>query len=346
MQVDFIIVGQGLAGSCFALELLKQKKTFIIIDEYNSNTSSRIALGVYNPIILKWLTKPWEIDNQMKQFDIFYNRINSFLNINCLDDIGLYKYLNSIYDQNNWLLKSKSSVRKSYMSPTLHSIKNKGLINNDNYGLVKNAGRVNIQLFLASFRDYCRRHNKIIEEKLNYNDLVVNSSSFFFRNFTARKVIFCQGYFGLENPYFSNLNFSPTKGEILHIYCKGLNLKKLLHFGLLLVPLGGDVYSVGATYDRNFINNDLTIESKNKIIDILDRALNKPYRVIKHLAAIRPSTVDRKPLIGAHKDYKNIYIINGLGSRGVLLAPYLSHLLIQSIYYNKTIPVEINVNRF
>ena len=346
MQVDFIIIGQGLAGTCFALELLKHKKTFIIIDEHNANTSSRIALGVYNPIILKWFTKPWEIDSQMKQFDTFYNRINTVLNIKCLEDIGLYKYLNSIYEQNNWLLKSKSSGRNSYMSSKLYSIMNKGLINNEFYGLVKKSGRVNIKVFLESFRNYCITHNHIIEEKLNYNDLIINSSSVIFRNFTAKKVIFCQGYSGLKNPYFSNLNFSPTKGEILHIYCKDLNLKKILHSGLLLVPLGGDFYSVGATYNWNFINNEPTVESKNKIIDILDRTLNKPYHIIKHLAAIRPSTIDRKPFVGVHQDYKNIYIINGLGTRGVLLAPYLSNLLIQNIYYNKIIPVEIDVNRF
>ena len=53
MNVDFIIVGQGIAGTCFAFELLKQNKTFVIIDHYTPNTSSRVALGVYNPLVLK-----------------------------------------------------------------------------------------------------------------------------------------------------------------------------------------------------------------------------------------------------------------------------------------------------
>ena len=346
MQVDFIIVGQGLAGTCFALELLKHKKTFIIVDRYESNTSSRVALGVYNPIILKWFTKPWDIDNQMKYFDVFYNQINTFLNIQCVENSGIYKYLNSIYDQNNWLLKCKSSGRASYMSSKLYSIINKGIRNNDFYGLVKNSGRVNIKVFLQSFRDYCIRHRNLIEEKLNYNDLVINPSSVMFRDVTAKKVIFCQGYSGLQNPYFGHLNFKPTKGEVLHIYCKGLNLKKIIHSGVLLIPLGSDYYSVGATYDWDFMHNQPTIESKKKITDLLDRILNKPYSIVKHLAAIRPSTLDRKPLVGSHKEYQNIYILNGLGTRGVLLAPYLSQILFQYIYGNKLIPKEIDINRF
>ena len=106
MHVDFIIVGQGLAGTCFAFELLKNKKTFIIIDEYNPNTSSQIALGIYNPIILKWFTKPWHIDKQIQYFDVFYNEINNFLSIKCFEDIGIYKLLKNVYDQNNWLSKN------------------------------------------------------------------------------------------------------------------------------------------------------------------------------------------------------------------------------------------------
>ena len=347
MQVDFIIIGQGLAGTCFAFELLKQKKTFIIIDQGNSNTSSKVALGIYNPIILKWFTKPWEIDNQIKYFDNFYNQINTFLSIESLEERGVYKYLHSIYDQNNWLLKCNSSGRSSYMSSKLYSINNQGLINNNFYGLVKKSGRLNIKKLLQSFRIYCAKNRIIIEEKLNYDDLFIkNSSSVTFKDITAKKVIFCQGYMGLKNPYFKNLNLKPTKGEILHIYCKGLKLKKIIHSGLLFIPLGDDYYSIGATYDWDFTNNKPTIESRKKIINILDRILNKPYSVIQHLAGIRPSTLDRRPLIGSHKKHKNMYILNGLGTRGVLLAPYLSHILFNHIYGQKLIPKEIDINRF
>ena len=75
MKVDFIIVGQGIAGTCFAFELLKQNKTFIIIDEKKETTASRVALGIYNPLVLKWFTKAWEIDNQLKYFYTFYNEV-------------------------------------------------------------------------------------------------------------------------------------------------------------------------------------------------------------------------------------------------------------------------------
>ena len=345
MNVDFIIVGQGLAGTCFAFELIKQNKTFVIIDEHKTTTSSQIALGVYNPLILKWFTKPWKIDSQLKYFYIFYNEINNFLKNNFFDNTGIYKFLKTPYDQNNWLTKHTVSGRNIYMSSELYSISNKGLRNKEFYGFIKSAGRVNIKLLLNTFRTFCKTENQIIEEKFNHDKLIINTSSVSFKHITANNIIFCEGYNVIHNPYFKDLNLKPTKGEILNIYCKGLNVKEIIHSGLLFIPLGQDYYSIGATYNWEDINNKPTQEAKKKIITLLDSFLNRPYKIINQLAGIRPSTIDRRALIGSHTKHKNIYILNGLGTRGVLLAPYLSQVLINSIYFNKSIPKEVNINR-
>ena len=70
------------------------------------------------------------------------------------------------------------------------------------------------------------------------------------------------------------------------------------------------------------------------------------YEIIEHKASIRPSTIDRRPIIGSHPNYKNIYLLNGMGSRGVLLAPTLSFWLYNHIYKSSPIPKEADINRF
>ena len=346
MNVDFIIVGQGIAGTCFALELLKNKKTFIIIDQYKSNTSSRVALGVYNPLVLKWFTKPWNIDNQLRYFYIFYNEINKFLNHDFFYDIGIYKFLHTPYDQNNWLTKSLSPKKSKYMSSELLSIHNKGLINNKFYGLVKSAGRVDIPLLLDSFRTYCRDINKIIEERFNYEDIIFKKDgSFCFQDIHAKKILFCEGASAIHNPYFDLLNLKPTKGEVLTIYCKDLNLDKIIHSGFLFIPLGDDYYSVGSTYNWKNTNTKCTSRAKKKMEKMLKNTLNFSYEIVDQKASIRPSTEDRRPLIGSHKKHQNMYILNGLGTRGILLAPYLSKCLVDNIYSGVSIDDSINVKR-
>ena len=346
MKVDFIIVGQGIAGTCFAFELLKKNKTFIIIDEVESSTSSRVALGVYNPLILKWLTKPWKIESQINYFFHFYNEINQFLKQDFTHDIGIYKFLKTPYEQNNWLSKSTQSNISQYMSSTLKNLNYKGLVNNECYGLVKFSGRLDVLKLLHSFASHFVKSENLINEKFNYHDLTIKDDCVLYRNILAKKIIFCEGVSAVSNPYFKSINLKPIKGEIITIYCKDLHLKSIIHSGFLLIPLGDDYYSVGATYDWDFNNTAPTKEAKQKIVNVLNKTIHLPYTIVNQYAGIRPSTSDRRALIGVHKDYNNMYILNGLGTRGVLLAPYLSKCLIESIYFKTLINSEVNINRF
>ena len=345
MKVDFIIVGQGIAGTSFAFELIKRNKTFVVVDELQTDSPSRVALGVYNPLILKWFTKAWDIDNQLEYFYHFYNSFNYFLGSNLFSDIGIYKFLKTPYDQNNWLTKQTSVNRSQYMSPKLFSISNKGLINQKFYGIVQSAGRVNVQLLLDLFRQYCIKNNLLIDKKLNYNDLKINSKSIQYEHVKADKIIFCQGYSVLGNPYFNNLNLNPTKGEVLTIHSKNLKLKKIIHAGFLFSSINNDYYSIGATYDWTDINKTPTLAAKKKLVNALNSILKVEYEITNHQASIRPSTFDRRPIIGAHKKFKNLYILNGLGTRGILLAPYLSQCLVNNIYNDIPITKEISIDR-
>ena len=345
MKFDFIIVGQGIAGTCFAFELIKRNKSFIIIDKCKLDTASKIALGVYNPLVLKWFTKVWEVENQLKYFNNFYSDLSSFLNEIIVHNIGIHKFLNTAYEQNNWITKSSSNQVSCYMSSELLSINNPGLVNDKFYGLVNSSGRVNIQLLLKAFRHYCMSNKLLIDEEFDYKSLLFMSDSLSYKTINADKIIFCEGFKGIDNPFFNKIKFKPTKGELLIIYSKNLNLDKIIHSKFLFIPLGGDYYSVGATYDWKDISPENTLSGREKLINMLDSFLNIPYKIIDHKSGIRPSTFDRRPIVGTHDKYTQMYILNGLGTRGVLLAPYLVNILCDSIYSQISISTIINYNR-
>jgi glycine oxidase len=345
MCVDFIIVGQGIAGTCFAFELIRQNKTFIIVDNYVSNSSSQVALGVYNPIILKWFTKPWKVDQQINLFYSFYDELNLLLNKDLYNDSGIYKFLHTAGDQNNWLVKSKSIHRSKYMSSKLFKLDNINLTNSKFYGYVNQAGKLNVQNLLKLFRQYCLSKNILKEEKFIYKDLHISKSNIKYKNINAKKIIFCEGSSIVRNPYFKNLNFKLNKGEILTILSKDLHVNTIMHSGLLLVPLNNNLYKIGATYSSDFIHNNPTKSAKEILKSYLNKILKCPYEIVDHQSGIRPSTEDRRPLIGSHVEHSNMYIMNGLGTRGVLLAPYLSGCLLDNIFCNKKIDNDININR-
>ena len=134
---------------------------------------------------------------------------------------------------------------------------------------------------------------------------------------------------------------------MLIVYAKGLNLNSIIQSSFLFVPLGNDYYGIGSTYDWIDINNTLsTDDARQKLTSVLDSIIKIPYSIISQKAGIRPSTLDRRALVGLHPEYKNMYILNGLGTRGVLLAPYLSNCLVESIYSGDSIYTEVDINRF
>ena len=148
-----------------------------------------------------------------------------------------------------------------------------------------------------------------------------------------------------NNPYFDNNIYQLTKGEILTIFCLNLNIKYILHSGLLIVPLGNNLYRVGSTYNWNYKNQNPTKYTKHYLLGKLNKVINCTYKVVNHEAGLRSSTTDRRPVLGPHNIYSNMYIFNGLGTRGVLLAPFLSRILARHIYSNERIPIESCLSR-
>ena len=132
----------------------------------------------------------------------------------------------------------------------------------------------------------------------------------------------------------------------MKIHIPTLKLEEVVHTGVITIPLGDDIYHVGSTFDWEDFTIDPTEKSKVNLINKLPFLKKGSYKVMDHQAALRPSTVDRRPILGAHKKYNNLFIFNGLGSRGLLLSPYLSKELIDFIFQGKVINPEISINRF
>ena len=79
MKVDYIIVGLGLAGLTFTKELEKNKKTYLVFEDYSQN-SSMVAGGVYNPVVLKRFTPVWNANAQLDLALPFYQDLENQIN--------------------------------------------------------------------------------------------------------------------------------------------------------------------------------------------------------------------------------------------------------------------------
>ena len=101
-----------------------------------------------------------------------------------------------------------------------------------------------------------------------------------------------------------------TKGELFIIKASDLNLKDIINTSVFILPLGNDLFKVGATYNWQDKTDEPTEEGRKELITRIKEILQCDFQIISHFAGVRPTVKDRKPLIGNHDEFKNLYILN------------------------------------
>lgn len=346
MQVDYLIVGQGICGTMLSWFLKKEGKPCLIIDDNNENASSKIAAGIINPVTGRRYAYTWMIEDVMPFAVRTYKEIGSYLNLKLASSKSIIDFFPSPQMRNAFI--ERLTENDTY----LHSFPDQNRFNQYfNYdfgcGEVSPAYTVHLQLLLSSWRKKLIELNAIKEEKFDLNELKVEKDFILYQNITAEKIIFCDGVYGVNNPWFQMLPYAPNKGEALIIECDELTNEHIFKKGLMLAPLPEkDVYWVGSNYQWEFENDDPSQQFYEYATTVLNGWLKKPYRILAHKAAVRPATLERRPFVGFHPVFQNIGILNGMGTKGTSLAPFFAHQLTQHLVYHFPISPEADVHRF
>lgn len=345
MKTDYIIVGCGLAGIAFCEELKANNKTFVVFDN-NSQQSSTVAGGMYNPVVLKRFTGVWKSKEQLALSIPVYNNIEKELDQTFDYKIPVHRLFNNIQEQNKWFTASDKPNLSDYLSTTLLKSTNPNINAPFGYGEVLQTGRVNTKKLVSAYRKDLANKSLLITEAFNYNELKTEDNKITYKNREAKHIIFAEGYGLKSNPFFKELPLEGLKGELITIKAPNLKLTEVIKSSLFIMPLGNDLYRIGATFDRDNKDNKTTEAGKQQLIDKLKPILNCSFEVVNHTAGIRPTVSDRRPLVGTHHTFKNYHILNGLGTRGVMIAPFVAKALFNAIENNIALDSEFDISRF
>jgi glycine oxidase len=349
-KVDYIIVGQGLAGTVLAHTLLKQNKSLLIVDLPSMSMASKVAAGLWNPVVFKRLVKSWMADDLLEYMDSFYPEVELLLNEKFYHKKQIVKPFSEQQEKVLWLKKTSEEIGK-YLNPTIQSDFLTDIIHNlIGAAEVLNAGNIDTNVFLNASQAHFKSKHLLLEEAFDYNELILSSNEVVYKGIVAEKIIFCEGYKALDNPYFDWLPFKLTKGETLTIripllHQKGL-VSKVINKGVFVLPLGDGLYKVGATYEWEDLTDLPTEKGKTFLIGQLNKLLKVPFEIIEHKAGIRPTVKDRRPLIGLHTEHPNLGIFNGLGTKGVMLAPYFAKQFVDFLEMEIPLNKEVDIARF
>lgn len=346
IQKDVIIIGQGIAGSVLAMSYIKLGYSVLVIDNSELSQSSKVAAGIWNPVVFKRLTKSWLADELVSELIFFYQWAETILNKSFVHHRSIIKAFGEEQEIKFWCKKAETDnpFLDSELYTNLRIDENTTI---ENYSKVLQAGYINLPIFLNETKKYLKYNNCFLDEIFDYKALTHTTEGVNYKGISAKRIVFCEGYNLSQNPYFNYIALKPAKGEVLTIKCEHFMWQEsIINKGFFILPLGGNLYKVGATYEWNELNDIPSEERKLELCKKLEALISVPYQIIKHEAGVRPSSNDRRPIIGAHPEFKNYFIFNGLGTKGVMLAPYFALQLINYTENNDGLNSEVDVKRF
>ncbi|KEO74645.1 NAD(P)/FAD-dependent oxidoreductase [Anditalea andensis] len=346
MEVDFLLIGQGLAGTILAHRLRSAGKQVGIIDLAKENKSSRIAAGLYNPITGKKLVKTWNADKIFPEIERLYQELEKELGVKILYPTAIYRPFLSIEEQNEWMGYSSEDNFEDY----IEEIRTKSYYQevNDSYGgvLLKNSGYVDINTLLDAYQQKLIGERVLLDDAFQEDLLRIREDGVLYKDIKAGAIVYTNGLGAMKSRFFEKLPFAPVKGEIL-VLKQPFIPKEIINRGVFRITLPNGTHRVGSTYSWDDLDQGPTERAKKEILEKYEKLIKIPENtIIEHATGIRPATRDRKPILGKHPDYRNVYIFNGLGAKGVSLAPYYSLQMRDLLIFDKEVEKDVNISRF
>jgi glycine/D-amino acid oxidase-like deaminating enzyme len=346
-KFDYLIVGQGLAGSLLALELLNAGAKILIVGDEKGESSSKVAAGLFNPITGKRFVKTWLCDEIYPHLIGYYQQLEKQYKAKFLHLEPIKRPIENIREQNQIISICDAPENSQYIDFQQYSDQISNICN-ANYGLLntKIGGWVDVPLLLNCIKNQFIKQEIYVEGKFQHNQLILKNNDAIWNDIYFKKVLFCEGYETINNPYFSWLPFNAVKGEILDVKMEIGLIDEVLLSGIFVVPIGNKRYKVGATYNWADKSYNITEEGQKELTEKLHKLLKTNFEIEGQKAGIRPATVDRRPFVGLHPQFNTIGILNGLGTKGVSLGPYFAKHFTYFLLHNKQVIDEVNINRF
>ena len=347
MQTDVLIIGQGICGTFLSRELERAGLSYVVIDEERSLTASRAAAGLINPVTGRRLVKTWMIDELLPFAQEAYRQAGEELGVSFLQPARVVDFFPT------------PQMRLAFLKRVEESGEYVGLPEDEGdwrdrfsydfgYGWISPCYLVDMQGLLAAERRRMAETGMLRAERFEHEELLVGPVGVRYRDIEARWAIFCDGIESSQNAYFSRLPFAPNKGEVLVVEIPGLALPDAVVFkkGMSLVPWKDGLFWVGSSYEWSFADAGPTAAFRERTEAILREWLRVPFRVVEHIAALRPATLERRPFVGFHPLYPAVGILNGMGTKGCSLAPYFARQLVQQMVSGVGIQADADILRF
>jgi len=340
--VKVLVVGQGIAGTVLAHALQRKGAQVTMADTDLLGKSSAVAAGIINPITGKRFVKSWRLEDFFPVAKAIYQTMEAELEVKIWEERPILRVLKDAEEANNWSARCTLPEYEGYLTEAKNAGSWSGLLRPGFlFGSIEKAARVNFTNLLSTFRAKAQAAGQLLEKEVKYDDTEKLLKEY-------DKVVYCEGHKAENNPFFPALPWQMAKGESLVIRFEDPNASKVtetLKKSTLVTPLGDGLFWAGGSFQWHYPDLEPSKREKENIVMGLKAAFSAPFEVVSHSAGVRPAVKDRRPFLGESIVLANVFMFNGLGSKGALLAPYWAEHLSEHLLNEAPINNEVWVGR-
>ena len=354
MQTDYLIVGQGLSGTWLSFWLHLAGVNFIVLDEENPNTASRISSGIINPVTGRRMSKTWLADTILPFSFQAYRQIEEYLkaqhiigdtNTPIISQTPILDFFNA--PDRRLDFEKRATQFESYLTWPEHEHDWLPHLNYGfGYGIIDPAYKIQVQALLSSWRQYLLSKNLLLPKTFTLDTLTLKPDGIQWNDITAKAIIFCDGAPAAALPWFTGLPFAINKGEVLIVEIPDLPQEVIYKKTNTLVPLGEHLFWTGSNYNRDYTDDKPTEAFRNETENWIKHFVKHPYTIIEHKAALRPTTLERRPFVGFHPQFPGIGLLNGMGTKGLSLSPFFCKQMADHITHGTPIMPEVQLLQY
>lgn len=347
-KVDYLIIGQGIAGTMMAHFLQKAGCSIHIIDDANPGSSTAVAAGLINPITGRHFVKSWRVEEFLPVAVETYRELERKFSTKLYHSRNIIRAIFNAGEQNEWLARTTLPGYDRFVVEPVEAEDLRSQVSNVfDFIEIGEGAKVDVGDIIQLYRSEWIGKQMYTQEKFDHELLMFNENEVEYKGIIAQKAIFCEGAAVKSNPFFNYLPFLGDKGEVLIVKIPGSGFQKILKHKVYLIPTGGkDTYWVGATMQRDFKTQLPTQRGREQLLNKLEKVLKVPFEVLDHQAAVRPTVRDRRPFIGPHPEMPSLFLFNGMGSKGTSLTPFWANHSVRHLIQGNKLDKEVDIQKY
>lgn len=323
-----------MAGIALAEQLHRADCEVTVLSQTLQESSTGIATGMYNPVVFRRLNLSWMVEDLLPLAVDFYHHLEKKLGVTLFQPMELAKRIPSEDYARLWENRQANKPHSDYMAPI-----------QSGFGEVKQAGMIHCALLKQAYEAHLATEGALINRSFDYAELHFEDNLVHIGDEHYDLLVFCEGPFGVENPYFNWLPFNICRGEWIIVETAAPLTDRVLNNKTNVIPMGGNRYKLSSTYNWDELNWNPHEQDKESLLKDFKELFDVPYKLIEHRAGLRPTVADRRPYLGRHPEHSSIAIFNGLGSKGVMLAPYFAKHLTEHLLQDTPLLAEVDIQR-